>query len=87
VIALAGIIEIENQKQKDENPKTYILGDCGFDPLNLFPSDNAGQMEMMEKEIKHGRLAMMAILGFVVQEALYQKPVVAETPMFFKPLF
>ena len=72
VVALAGIIEIENQKQKDENPKTYVLGDCGFDPLGFFPQDKAGQMQMMEKEIKHGRIAMMAILGFVVQEVSYE---------------
>jgi light-harvesting complex II chlorophyll a/b binding protein 4 len=44
-------------------------------------------MDMMTKEIKHGRLAMMAIVGFAVQEALYRTPVVAETPMFFKPMF
>jgi len=53
----------------------------------VYPTEKKGQMEMQTKEIKHGRLAMMAILGFVVQEALYRVPVVQETPMFFKPLF
>ena len=87
VILLAGIVEIENDKVRESKGKDYTAGDCGFDPLGFFPQDSAGQMAMMTKEIKHGRLAMMAILGFVVQEALYRSPVVAETPYFFKPLF
>ena len=87
IISLAGIIEIENMKMKDEKGKNYLPGDCNFDPLNFFPKDKSGQMAMMTKEIKHGRIAMMAILGFVVQEAIYNQPVVAETPFFFHPLF
>lgn len=87
VISLAGIVELENMKMKDEKGKNYIAGDCNFDPLNFFPQDKKGQMEMMTKEIKHGRIAMMAILGFVAQEAIYGTPVVAETPFFFHPLF
>ena len=87
IISLAGIIELENMKMKDEKGKQYIAGDCNFDPLNFFPQDKKGQLEMMTKEIKHGRIAMMALLGFVAQEALYNTPVVAETPFFFKPIF
>ena len=34
-------------------------------------------------EIKNGRLAMLAITGFAVQEFLYGSPVVQQTPMFF----
>ena len=87
VISLAGIVELENMKMKEEKAKNYQAGDCNFDPLNLFPEDKKGQMEMMTKEIKHGRIAMMAILGFAIQEAIYNTPVVAETPFFFQPLF
>ena len=87
VIALAGIVELENATVKEEKGTDYLLGDCGFDPLGFFPKDKAGQMAMMTKEIKHGRIAMMALLGFVAQEALYRQPVVAETPQFFHPLF
>ena len=86
IAALAGIIELENMKAKDDK-KDYVPGDCNFDPLGMFPSDKKGQMDMMTKEIKHGRIAMMALLGFVVQEAVYGMPVVAETPFFFKPIF
>ena len=72
---------------QEEKGKDYIPGDCNFDPLNLFPTDKKGQNEMMTKELKHGRLSMMAILGFAIQEAVYNIPVVAETPIFFKPIF
>jgi Chlorophyll A-B binding protein len=87
VIALAGIVELESSKKQEEGGAKYIPGDCGFDPLGFFPKDKAGQMAMQTKELKHGRLAMMALLGFVVQEALYRIPVVQETPFFFKPIF
>jgi hypothetical protein len=85
VVALAGIVELENADAKEKKPKDYLPGDCNFDPLNLFPKDKVGQMQMMTKEIKHGRIAMMAILGFAIQEALYGIPVVQETPFFFTP--
>jgi hypothetical protein len=87
VIGLAGIIEIENDKVREEKGKAYLPGDFGFDPLGFFPTDKEGQMAMLTKEIKHGRLAIMALLGFLVQEAIYRVPVVTETPFFFEPLF
>ena len=87
VASAAGLVEIQNMKAKEEKGKKYTAGYCNFDPLGLFPEDKKGQMEMQTKEIKHGRIAMMAILGFVVQEALYRQPVVQETPFFFKPVF
>ena len=87
VISLAGIVELESSKAKEEKGKTYTPGDCNFDPLNFFPTDKTGQMQMQTKEIKHGRIAMMAILGFAIQEAIYGQPVVQETPFFFTPVF
>ena len=38
-------------------------------------------------EIKHGRVAMLAVTGFAVQEAIYGSPVIAQTPWFFQPSF
>ena len=86
-VAIAGIFEIDSYSTQEEKGKDYILGDCGFDPLGLFPEKKEDQFAMQTKEIKNGRVAMMAILGFVVQEALYNTPVTAETPLFFKPFF
>ena len=67
------------------NEDYYLPGDFGFDPLNLYPSDTEGQQRMQLAEIKHGRLSMIAVTGFAVQEAVSKVGVVDETPAFFQP--
>mmetsp|Transcript_24904 Transcript_24904/g.53727 ORF Transcript_24904/g.53727 Transcript_24904/m.53727 type:complete len:227 (-) Transcript_24904:57-737(-) len=84
--AIAGLAELSSYETKEEKGKDYIPGDCGFDPLGLAPDNKEDMMAMQTKEIKNGRVAMMAILGYAVQEALYRSPVTAETPFFFKSL-
>jgi hypothetical protein len=64
----------------------YTPGDLGFDPLGLFPKDKEGQEYAKLSEVKNGRLAMIAITAFAVQEFVTQSGVVDETPFFFKPL-
>ena len=41
-----------------------------FDPLGLKPEDPAEFRSMQEKELSHGRLAMLAAAGFIAQEAV-----------------
>jgi hypothetical protein len=48
----------------------YMPGDLGFDPLGLAPEDPAEFRLMQEKELSHGRLAMIAAAGFLAQEAV-----------------
>lgn len=62
-------------------------GDYGFDPLGLYPSDEDGRRRMELAEIKHGRLGMIAIAGYAMQEYVTGLGVVDETPAFFRPLF
>lgn len=54
----------------------YVAGDLGFDPLGL----GAKRSDMALAEIKHGRIAMLAIAGYVAQEAIYRTPVIAQYP-------
>jgi hypothetical protein len=63
----------------------YTPGDLGFDPLGLYPKDKEGQEWAKLSEIKNGRLAMIAITAFAVQEFVSKTGVVDETPIFFKP--
>ena len=46
----------------------YQPGDLKFDPLGMMPKDGAGMLAMQEKELRNGRLAMIAIAGMTVQE-------------------
>ena len=62
--------------------ETYVPGDLGFDPLGL----RSKRDDMDLAEIKHGRLAMLAVAGFTAQEFIYGTPVVEQTPQFFHPL-
>jgi hypothetical protein len=51
---------LSNMNEFDRQP-----GDWGFDPFGLYPTDPAKQKEMQLKELKNGRLAMVAIGGMV----------------------
>merc|ERR1712127_377694 len=48
----------------------YYPGDIGFDPLGLKPEDPEELNLMITKELRNGRLAMLAAAGFLAQEAV-----------------
>ena len=56
---------LSNMNNYDRRP-----GDFGFDPLKLYPVDEAGQRERQLQELKNGRLAMIAIGGMVTQATI-----------------
>jgi len=53
----------------------YYPGDIGFDPLGLKPKGAEEFAEMQTKELQNGRLAMLAIAGFVAQELVDGSPI------------
>merc|ERR1712032_152914 len=75
-IAEASRIQIgwANPYEKMENVQAlkeeYYPGDLKFDPLGLAPKDPAEFRIMQEKELSHGRLAMLAAAGFLAQETV-----------------
>jgi len=87
-LLLAGAIDFFGilKARASKNDPTYFPGNLGFDPLGLYPKDAAGQKEMQLKEIKNGRLAMIAITGFAAQEFVSKVGVINQTPIFFKPI-
>ena len=81
-LGFAAVVEILGSlRMKSEKA---IPGDFG---LRLgYPSEEAGQNRMQLAEIKNGRLAMIAIFGFAVQEFVSKQGVINETPLFFFPI-
>ena len=83
ILLLASAVDIVQIQKSGPNSTP---GDLGFDPFNLFPADKEGQYKMLLTEIKHGRLAMIAITAFAFQEAVSKIGIIDETPFFFHPL-
>lgn len=84
-IDLAGLRNARYSDVAESGSPEYLPGDYGFDPLNLYPADKEGRARMQLAEIKHGRLAMIAVTGFAAQEFVSKVGVVDETPLFFQP--
>jgi len=88
LLAVAGGLSYVEKVTKDGVAKRVVdygeaqPGDWGFDPLEEY-TQSFPTRDMQLAEIKHGRLAMMGITGFAVQEALWGSPVVEQTPWFF----
>mmetsp|Transcript_14219 Transcript_14219/g.31185 ORF Transcript_14219/g.31185 Transcript_14219/m.31185 type:complete len:212 (+) Transcript_14219:140-775(+) len=55
--------------------KTHVAGDLRFDPLNLKPRTDKDLRAMRTKEINNGRLAMIGVVGIVVQELITNTPI------------
>jgi len=79
-------IEAYGIRKSQTTAPDYFPGNLGFDPIGVYPKDKEGQLRMQLAEIKNGRLAMIAITAFAVQEFVSKLGVVDETPIFFKPI-
>ena len=53
------------------------------DPMYAYKLACDARKEMEAAELSNGRLAMLAITGFALQEAVWGTPVVDQTPIFF----
>lgn len=79
----ASIIDLYQINKANTDPE-YTPGDLGFDPFGLYPKDEEGQKVMLAKELRNGRLAMIAITAFAAQEFVTNSGVIDQTPIFFK---
>jgi hypothetical protein len=84
VLGLATFVEsktLDMQLNIGKRPEGYLPGMIGFDPLGM-DSDS-----MRNAEILNGRIAMIAITLFALEEAIFKTPVVKETALFFQPVW
>lgn len=85
-IAVAAVIEIQESVEANVSCKLNP-SDKGFDPTNFLGGKNMKQKHFMaEAELFNGRLGMLAITGFAVQEWFLHSAVVDQIPLFFKPM-
>ena len=56
----------------------------GFDPMGIGSWDVLNMNFLREAEIKHGRLAMLAITYYALEEFLTKASVTENTPFLFK---
>ena len=85
-IAVAAVIEVQESVETNASCKLNP-GDKGFDPINFLGDKNMKQKHIMaEAELFNGRLGMLAITGFAIQEWFLNSAVVDQIPIFFKPM-
>ena len=69
-------LDPETNKAESALKPGYYPGDIGFDPAGLKPSDPKEFAEMATKELQNGRLAMIAVAGFFLQELVNGKGII-----------
>ena len=84
ILLAVELLSIFSEQQANEN---FLPSDYGFDPLGIFGKMDEDHKFKLDAEIFYGRLAMLAIFGFAVQEFVTKMPVIEQTPLFFKPLW
>jgi len=67
---ILAIFAVEALGQKNQLKPGAAPGDLGFDPLQLKPSDPETWEKVQLRELKNGRLAMLAIAGMLTTEFL-----------------
>merc|ERR1712146_881133 len=68
----------DNMASWKARSSTYVEGDLGFDPLGIYDKEGPqGQWDLRTAEIKHGRIAMLAITVFALEEFMQGTPIVA----------
>ena len=81
VVALAVYWESQGLDKAYGKKDDYLPGMLGFDPLG------ADSPSMRNAEITNGRVAMVAIVVFAFEEAIFKAPVVEKTSIFFQPIW
>merc|ERR1712159_576142 len=80
---LASLIEAQGLRVKEEQGDGWLPGEYGkFFNLQLAERGSEQFFSLQEGEIWNGRIAMIAILAYVVQEAVTKVPTINTIPFF-----
>ena len=86
-ICIAAVLEFVTIQKADDTCEREP-GNFLFDPFHLSSGNNDEEkFNVQESEIFNGRLAMLAITGFAIQEFTTQDAVIHQTPFFFNSVF
>lgn len=81
VLTIGAFFELNSMDLSDDELSN---GNTNFDILNFSEKISKEQIEDYHlAEIKHGRLAMLAVFSYVCQEAFLHKSIVEQTPFLF----
>jgi len=79
VVCVAAVLEFLAIEKGD----TRAPGSFSFDPFHLSGKSMEEKFYVQESELFNGRLAMLAITGFAIQEYTTKDAVIHQTPIFF----
>eukprot|EP00629_Pelagomonadales_sp_RCC1024_P009233 CAMPEP_0119272614 /NCGR_PEP_ID=MMETSP1329-20130426/8812_1 /TAXON_ID=114041 /ORGANISM="Genus nov. species nov., Strain RCC1024" /LENGTH=212 /DNA_ID=CAMNT_0007272691 /DNA_START=154 /DNA_END=792 /DNA_ORIENTATION=+ len=85
-IGVAAAAELYALKLRFEEPG-LAPGDLRFDPLGFYPTEKNRRRRMDLAELKHSRLAMVAVVGYAAEEYLLGTPVAQHSSGFFEPFW
>jgi hypothetical protein len=75
ILGLMAVVELESAARTEgcetdstQGCEAYFPGKRNFDPLGLFPKNVVLQQKMLSAEITHGRVAMIAMGIYLLQE-------------------
>lgn len=85
-LGLCASIDMYGVAKARKGEADYFPGNLGFDPLNFYAVDKDGQKSLQTAEIKHGRVAMLGVVGYAAEEYTTQLAVIEDTPILFQPI-
>jgi len=91
IMMLLGYLDIYAASIKDiESGDAFLPGECFWDPLRMLDgAPDSMKRKMQERELNNGRIAMVAVFSYILQEAITHQPVISLpwNELLFEPAF